>query len=90
MANNDGCNTVMENMQKCLMECQSNTKTYFSKQSIDLTKCENIRVYEKSLAASTSIQIIYKTNKIVAEKPYQIIYDTGSKSLTIKKYLDNI
>jgi hypothetical protein len=89
MANNDGCNTVLENMQKCLMECQSNTKTYFSKQSIDLTKCENIRVYERSLAAATGLKIVYN-HKIDEEKPYQIIYDTGSKSLTIKKYLDNI
>lgn len=87
MANNDGCNTVLENMKICLMECKTNTKTYFSKQSMDLTKCDNLVFYEKSLAASTGIQIVYHIDKIVAEKPYQIIYDTGSKSLTIKNIL---
>jgi hypothetical protein len=84
---NNGCDEILENMQKCLMECKTNSKTHFSKQFTDLKKCDNLVFYEKSLAASTSIQIIYKTNKIVAEKPYQIIYDTGSKSLTIKNIL---
>ena len=87
MANHDGCDEIRENMQKCLLECRTNTKTYFSKKSTELAKCDNLVFYEKSLAASTGIQIVYATNKIIAEKTYQIKYDTGSKSLTIKNIL---
>jgi hypothetical protein len=83
MANNDGCNEVMENMQKCLMECKTNSKTHFSKNLTDLKKCENLRVYERSLGASTGIKIVYKTDELGAEKSYQIMYDTGSKVLTL-------
>ena len=79
----NGCDEVMENMQKCLMECKTNSKTHFSKQFTDLKKCENIRFYERSLAAAAGIQIFYRTEKIDAEKSYQIIYDTGSKVLTL-------
>ena len=81
---NTGCDTVLENMQKCLMECKTNSKTYFSKQFTDLKTCENLRVYERSLGASTGIKIVYRTDKIDAEKSYQIIYDTGSKVLTFR------
>jgi hypothetical protein len=67
------------------MECRSNTKTYFSKNYVELLKCDNLVFYEKSLAASTGIKIVYITDKIYAKKPYQIVYDTGSKSLTLIK-----
>jgi len=77
-----GCDEVLENMQKCLMECRTNSKTHFSKQFTDLKKCENIHVYERSLAAA-GIQIFYRTDKLDAEKSYQIMYDTGSKVLTL-------
>ncbi len=82
---NNGCDEILENMQKCLMECKTNSKSHFSKHFTDLKKCENIRVYERSLAAATGIQIVYKTYKIDAEKSYQTMYDTKSKVLTIKK-----
>jgi hypothetical protein len=82
---NNGCDEVMENMQKCLMECKTNSKTHFSKQFTDLKKCENIRVYERSLGAAAGIQLVYAIHEIDAEKSYQIIYDTKSKVLTIKK-----
>jgi hypothetical protein len=84
---NNGCDEILENMQKCLMECKTNSKTHFSKQFTDLKKCDNLVFYEKSLAASTCIKIVYAIDKIDAERPYQIIYDTGSKSLTIKNIL---
>jgi hypothetical protein len=79
----NGCDEVMENMQKCLMECKTNSKTHFSKTSLHISNCENIRFYERSLAAATGIQIIYAIDKIDAEKSYQILYDTGSKVLTL-------
>jgi hypothetical protein len=82
-----GCDEVLENMQKCLMECRTNSKTHFSKNLTDLKKCENLLAYEKSLELSTGIQIVYAIDKIDTEKSYQIIYDTGSKSLTIKNIL---
>jgi hypothetical protein len=87
MVNNDGYDEVLENMKKCLFECKTNNKTYSSTKSIDLANCENLRVYEKSLLRMTGIQINYKINKIDAEKHYQISYDIGSKSLTIKNIL---
>ena len=80
---NNGCDEVMENMQKCLMECKTNSKTHFSKQFTDMKKCENLRVYERSLGASTGIKIVYRRDKIDAENSYQIIYDTGSKVLML-------
>ena len=70
---NNGCDEVMENMQKCLMECKTNSKTHFSKTSLDVSKCDNLVFYEKSLAASTGIKIVYAIDKIDAEKSYQII-----------------
>ncbi len=81
---NNGCDEILENMQKCLMECKTNSKTHFSKHFTDLKKCENLRVYERSLGASTGIKIIYAIDKISAEKSYQIMYDTGSKVLTFR------
>jgi hypothetical protein len=80
-----GCDEVIENMQTCLFECTSNTKTFFSKKSADLEKCENLIVYEKLLGEVTDIQIVYDIDKIDADKIYQIIYDTESKSLSITK-----
>jgi hypothetical protein len=84
----DECNELLENIQKSLHYCCSNTQKYkFENRNNKLVypfQCENILNYEKKLKI-TKIELKCLHPIINTEKEYFVIYDCNSREIIINQ-----
>jgi hypothetical protein len=77
------CQELLENIQRTLHECKDNRKTINIYDTLDINKCNNVKLWAKNIKDSVPLKVNIK-NPIFINK-YSIDYKVSERSLIISE-----